>query len=46
MFRKSYEFKRIIYIVAVDGNPSRIKVREQMNITNHSAVLQALSFCS
>jgi hypothetical protein len=46
MFRKSNEFKRIIHRVNVDGNCSCIKVRGQMNITNHRAVLQALSFCS
>jgi hypothetical protein len=46
MFRKSNEFKRIIHIVGVDGNCSRIKVWGQMNITNHRAVLQALLFCS
>jgi hypothetical protein len=46
MFRKSNEFKRIIHIVDVDGNCSHIKVRGQMNITNHRAVFQALLFCS
>ncbi len=46
MLRKSNEFKRITHIVDVDGNRSCIKVRGQMNITNHRAVLQALSFHS
>ncbi len=46
MFRKSNEFKRIIHIVNVDGNCSCIKVRGQLNITNHRAVLQALLFHS
>ncbi len=39
MFRKTNEFKRIIHIVDVDGNRSCIKVRGQMNIMNHRAVL-------
>ncbi len=41
-FRKSNEYRRIIHMVDVDGNLSRVKARGQMNITNHRAVLQAV----
>ena len=45
-FRKSNEYRRIIHMVDVDGNLSQVKARGQMNITNHRAVLQALSLRS
>ncbi len=38
--------RRIIHMVDVDGNLSRVKARGQMNITNHRAVLKALSLRS
>jgi hypothetical protein len=46
MFRKSIDFRRIIDMIDVDGNRSRVKDRGRMNITNHKAVLQAPSLLS
>jgi hypothetical protein len=42
MFRKANEFRRIIHIVDVDGNRSRVKARGHMNVMNHRSVLPAL----
>ncbi len=41
-FRKTNEFKRIIHIVDVDENCSRVKARGHMNVTNHRSVLHTL----
>jgi hypothetical protein len=45
-FRKINDFRRVIHIVDVDENHSRVNARGQMNITNHRSVLQALLLCS
>jgi hypothetical protein len=44
-FRKCNEFKRVIELVDVDGNCTRVTSQGQMNGTRHETVLQVLTQC-
>ncbi len=42
-FRKHSEYKRVIRLIDVDGNVTKVRSRGQFNITGHITVLQVLT---
>jgi hypothetical protein len=41
-FRKQSEYKRVIKLIDVEGNITKVRSRRQFNITGHDTILQIL----
>jgi hypothetical protein len=42
-FRKKKYYQRVVELIDVDGNHTKVKTRGRMNITQHISVLQVLT---